>query len=77
MADLPTGAAIREARKQQGLTMQVVADRSGFTPQYVCHIERGVNQPSVENFVRLPRARARRLAHQQNLALRVDRTQGR
>lgn len=41
------GQAIRERRKELGLTQEELAHQSGFHPTYIGQLERGVKSPSL------------------------------
>lgn len=38
------GDAIREERKQAGLTREELAELVGVTPRYICHLENGTRR---------------------------------
>ena len=42
------GARIRERRRECGLSLQVLAARTGLTPSFISLIERDINSPSLE-----------------------------
>lgn len=47
------GQRIQMARKQKGMTVEQVAERLGFAPESVSHIEGGSSRPSLQTFLRL------------------------
>jgi transcriptional regulator with XRE-family HTH domain len=47
---------LREERKKQGLSMYVVAERSGLSAQMVSYVEREMRAPTVETVLRLAHA---------------------
>jgi transcriptional regulator with XRE-family HTH domain len=53
---MDVGARIREARREAGLTQQMLADRCGCTSRAVQNWERGDAQPRLESLVDLARA---------------------
>lgn len=50
------GAAIRHLRRQQGLSQQALAERSGLSRNFVAQIERGESAPTVATLSRLAAA---------------------
>lgn len=51
-----TGRALYEARKQAGLTQEVLADRAGYTKQYISQLEQGVHNFQTETIQKIERA---------------------
>ena len=47
------GATLRQYRKQQRLSQQALAARTGLAASYICDIERGQRNVSVLNLIRL------------------------
>ena len=47
------GDRIREARKQQGLTQEQLAEKVDITLEYISQIERGLKTPSMQVFIKL------------------------
>ena len=47
------GIKIREARKQKGLTQQMLADAVGISEMYISQIERGMKMPSLNLFIKI------------------------
>lgn len=47
------GDRIREARKQQGLTQEQLAERLDISVEFVSQIERGLKLPSMQVFIKL------------------------
>lgn len=47
MANLELGTKIRQYRKDQGLSMQALADKVGITPSMLSQIERDLANPSI------------------------------
>lgn len=47
------GSALREARKQQGLSQRRLAVRAGTSQDAISRIERGVEEPTLERFAQL------------------------
>lgn len=50
------GVRIRRLRKEQGLTQQLLAERSGQEPSNISHIERGATKLSLPAIVRIANA---------------------
>ena len=53
MDKLTMGDRIREARKQQGLTQEQLAEKVDITLEYISQIERGLKTPSMQVFIKL------------------------
>lgn len=51
--DLNVGHALREARRQQGLSQRRLALRAGTSQDAISRIERGVEAPTLERFAQL------------------------
>lgn len=49
-------AAIRAARKAQGLSQEALAEAIDVAPEHLSALERGVNAPSIETFAALVRS---------------------
>ena len=47
------GARIREIRKRQGLSQEMLAERAGISAQYISNIERGRENPTLDLMLRL------------------------
>ena len=52
----PFGAAIRKWRCRLGISQEEFAERAGLHRTYVCDIERGARNPSLETIEKLARA---------------------
>lgn len=52
----PIGPRLREARRQQGLSLAGLAERSGLTKGFLSQVERDLTSPSVGTLLRLCRA---------------------
>lgn len=50
------GRRVRDARQAQGLSQEVVAQRSGLSTPYVSSVERGERNVSLFNILRLARS---------------------
>jgi len=50
------GRNFERLRRQQGLTQEQVADRSGFSQQYISGLERGQRNPTVVTLYELAQA---------------------
>lgn len=50
------GENVKELRTQRGLTQEELAERSGFTQQYVSDLERGKRNPTVVSLRELAQA---------------------
>jgi transcriptional regulator with XRE-family HTH domain len=44
---------IRQLRKQQGLTQQGLAERSGLSERYICYVERSQKSISIDSLYRI------------------------
>ncbi len=53
--ELRIGPKIKELRKERGLTLQAVADETGFSPALISQIERGNVSPPIATLARLAR----------------------
>ena len=53
MDRIEVGKKIREARRQKGLTQQMLAEAIGIGEVYISQIERGMKMPSLSLFVRI------------------------
>ncbi len=42
------GKAVRESRKEQGMTLSELAKRSGYSKTYVGEIEQGIKNPTLD-----------------------------
>jgi transcriptional regulator with XRE-family HTH domain len=51
-----TGGQIRQLRKQQGLSLRDLAERTGLSPSYISSIERSLSNPSVASLQKLASA---------------------
>jgi transcriptional regulator with XRE-family HTH domain len=49
------GRALRELRKERGLSQETLAFESGYHPTYIGQLERGKKSPSLRTIVRLSR----------------------
>lgn len=47
----PLGERLRLCRKEQGMTLQEVADKAGFSVGFISQIERGITVPSLTSLV--------------------------
>jgi transcriptional regulator with XRE-family HTH domain len=47
------GQALRERRKEQGLTQEELAFKSGYHPTYIGQLERGAKNPSLRAILSL------------------------
>jgi len=47
------GQALRERRKEQGLTQEELAFQSGYHPTYIGQLERGAKNPSLRTIMSL------------------------
>lgn len=47
------GKRIREARSEQNLTQQELAEKAGICGMYLGEIERGVKMPSMNSFIKI------------------------
>jgi transcriptional regulator with XRE-family HTH domain len=47
------GMALRDLRKQQGLSQETLAFESGYHPSYIGQLERGKKSPSLRTMVSL------------------------
>lgn len=47
------GKRIREYREKASITQEQLAEAIGMTPTSVSNIERGINYPTLENFIRI------------------------
>jgi transcriptional regulator with XRE-family HTH domain len=52
----PFGAALKTLRSRLGVPQEELARRSGLQPSYICDIERGMRNPSLESIVTLAHA---------------------
>jgi len=50
------GEELRKSRLAAGLSQEEVAKRSGFTREYISHLERNVGSPTLDAFVRICQA---------------------
>lgn len=50
------GARIAKLRRTAGLTQECLAEKSGYSVEFISLVERGVNAPSVEGCDRIARA---------------------
>lgn len=57
------GANIREARLAAGMTQEDLAERSGFSQQYISGLERGKRNPTIVSLYEL--AQALGVSHEQ------------
>ena len=53
MNDKSIGRRIREYREKAHITQEQLAEAVGMTPTSVSNIERGVNYPTMDNFIRI------------------------
>ena len=53
MNKLSMGDRIREARKKNGLTQEQLSERLEVSVEFVSKIERGLNMPSMQIFIKL------------------------
>ena len=53
MDKLSMGDRIREARKKNGLTQEQLSERLEVSVEFVSKIERGLNMPSMQIFIKL------------------------
>ena len=53
MDKLTMGDRIREARKKNGLTQEQLSERLEVSVEFVSKIERGLNMPSMQIFIKL------------------------
>ncbi|MDK1378464.1 MULTISPECIES: cupin domain-containing protein [unclassified Sinorhizobium] len=51
VGDPPLGERLRRRRKELKLTLQTVADRSGFSVGFISQIERGITVPSLTSLI--------------------------
>ena len=51
----PSGACLREARKQKGLSINQAAAAAGVSPQHLVNWENGYHQPKVERLIQFSR----------------------
>lgn len=54
--DFDFARRLREIRKQRNLTLDAVAERTGFTKGYLSKIERGINTPPIASLATISRA---------------------
>ncbi len=47
------GKRIKTVRQRMGLTQDQLAERVGLSPKYISGIERGVENPTMDNLIRL------------------------
>ena len=47
------GEAIRDRRKEVGLTQEKLAEKSNLSTIFISRVERGVESPSIDNLVRI------------------------
>ena len=47
------GAFLKKLRNEKYLTQEQLAEAIGMTPTSVSNIERGINYPTLENFIRI------------------------
>lgn len=50
------GEALRERRKERGLTQEELAFKSGYHPTYIGHLERGLKNPTLGTIMHLASA---------------------
>lgn len=50
------GKRIKTVRRLRGLTQDKLAERVGLSPKYISGIERGVENPTLDNLIRLAKA---------------------
>src|SRR6266704_3175502 len=50
------GSQIRQVRKRARLSIQNLAERAGYTAEFMSQIEKGERQPAFETIVRLAKA---------------------
>lgn len=62
------GAAIQHLRKEEGLSQEELADRSGIHLTHIGGLERGVRNPSYATLVRLAAGLKTRVGHLTHLA---------
>ena len=49
--------SLEKIRKEKGMTMQKLADLSGLSLGYICHLEKGSrNNPSIETMEKIAKA---------------------
>ena len=60
------GANVREARLEAGMTQEELAERSGFSQQYISGLERGKRNPTIVSVYEL--AQALGVKHEQLVA---------
>lgn len=47
------GIRIKEIRTQKGLTQEQLAEKAGLNPKYISGIERGMENPTLETFIKV------------------------
>ncbi|MBX3302072.1 MAG: helix-turn-helix transcriptional regulator [Nitrospira sp.] len=50
------GKRIKTVRQRNGLTQDQLAEQVGLSPKYISGIERGVENPTMDNLIRLAKA---------------------
>ena len=50
------GQAVRDKRKEAGLTQERLAERADLSTIFISRIERGVESPTLDNLVKIARA---------------------
>lgn len=50
------GRRIKELRKQRGLSQEKFSEKADISPQYLSRIESGVENPTLDLFIKLSRA---------------------
>ena len=53
MERIEVGIKLREARKQKGLTQQMLAEAVDISEMYISQIERGLKMPSLNIFIKI------------------------
>ncbi|RXZ45614.1 cupin domain-containing protein [Crenobacter cavernae] len=63
MPQAPIGTLIRQLRKQRKATLQDVADRVGRSPAFLSLLERGLNEPAIDDLIAIADALGVSTAH--------------
>jgi len=50
------GKKLRQLRKQQGLSLRILANNSGLSHSFICDVEHGRSNPSIASLQALARA---------------------
>lgn len=56
MIEKELGKRVAEMRKAKGLSQEELAERSGYSSEFISLVERGVNAPAVAGLERIARA---------------------